>query len=137
MENIENVKPARRYLNDEFLHFQGSEIYHSYLDLYSKVYLSEGVKHITDKCGMQWFLDTILFYQRSLQAKAGKFQIWTLERVSVGEKAGQWRVVLYLDDIPVIKQQFNTISLLDNYEEKFDVFKIYLDDNILFLPSEY
>lgn len=123
MENIEKVKPAKRYLNDEFLDFQGSEIYHSYLDLYSKVLLSDGVKHITDKCGMQWFLDTILFYQRSHQVKAGKFQIWTLERVTGGLKAGQWRVVLYVDDIPVIKQLFSTISLLDNYDEKFDVFK--------------
>ena len=54
----------------------------------------------------------------------------------MGEKAGQWRVVLYNDSLPVIKQIFSTISLVNGYEEKFDVFKIYLTNNILFLPSE-
>jgi hypothetical protein len=68
--------------------------------------------------------------------KAIKFQIWTLERIAEGEKDGQWKVVMYLDKTPVIKQLFNTISLTDDYEENFDIFKIYLADNILFLPSE-
>jgi hypothetical protein len=46
--------------------------------------------------------------------KAITFQIWTLERITAGEKAGQWKVVLYLDNIPVIKQLFSSISLTDD-----------------------
>ena len=68
--------------------------------------------------------------------KAIKFQIWTLERITEGENTGQWKVVMYLDKTPVIKQLFSSISLTDDYEEKFDIFKIYLADNVLFLPSE-
>ena len=137
MENLEKAKPVKRYLNDEFLDFRGSENYHKHSDLFSKFFLTDGVKHITDKCGMHWFLDTVLSYQGIREVKAIKFQIWTLERIILGEKAGQWKVVLYNDNLPVIKQIFSTISLVDGYEEKFDVFKIYLADNILFLPSEY
>ena len=65
-----------------------------------------------------------------------KFQIWTLERITEGENAGHWKVVLYFDKTPVITQLLNSISLTDDYEENFDVFKIYLADNVLFLPSE-
>jgi hypothetical protein len=85
---------------------------------------------------MHWFLDTVLSYQEIREVKSIKFQIWTLERILLGEKAGQWRVVLYIDNLPFIKQVFSSISLTDDYEENFDVFKIYLSDNILFLPSE-
>ena len=130
------MKPAKRYLNDEFLDFRGSESYCKHSDVFSKFFLTFGVKHIADKCGMHWFLDTILSYQEIRQVSAINFQIWTLERIIMGEKAGQWRVVLYNDSLPVIKQIFSTISLVNGYEEKFDVFKIYLTNNILFLPSE-
>jgi len=68
--------------------------------------------------------------------KAIKFQIWTLERITEGENDGQWKVVMYLDKTPVIKQLISIISLTNDYEENFDIFTIYLADNILFLPSE-
>jgi hypothetical protein len=94
------------------------------------------VKHITEKLGLCWFLDTVLSYQGERAVKAIKFQIWTLERLIEGENAGQWKVVLYLDKTPVRTQIFGSVSLTDDYEENFDVFKIYLADNVLFLPSE-
>jgi hypothetical protein len=78
----------------------------------------------------------VLSYQGERVVKAIKFQIWTLERITEGENAGQWKVVMYLDKMAVIKQLFGSISLTDDYEENFDVFKIYLADNVLFLPSE-
>jgi len=136
MENTENIKPAKRYLNDEFLAFRGSENYYSFSDLFSNFVITDGIKHITDKLGLLWFIDTALSYQGHEEVKEIMFQIWTLERISSGEKAGQWRVVLYHDNIPVIKQYFSSISLTDDYEENFDVFKIYLADNVIFLPSE-
>jgi hypothetical protein len=136
MENSENVKPEKRSLNDEFLDFQGSENYYRHSNLFSKFFLTDGVKHITDKIGLCWFLDTVLSYQGKRSVKAITFQIWSLERITAGEKAGPWKVVLYLDSIPVIKQLFSSISLVDDYEEKFDIFKTYLTDNVLFLPSE-
>jgi hypothetical protein len=136
MENIENVKPQRRSLNDEFLGFRGSENYYRHSNLFSKYFLTDGVKHITDKIGLCWFLDTVLSYQGERMVKAVRFQIWTLERLIEGESTGQWKVVMYLDKTPVITQLFDTISLTDDYEDNFDIFKIYLADNILFLPQE-
>ena len=136
MENLEKVKQERRSLNDEFLGFRGSENYYRHSNLFSKFVLTDGVKHITDKLGLCWFLDTVLSYQGERVVKDIKFQIWTLERITEGENAGEWKVVLYLDSLPVLKQLFSTISLTDDYEENFDVFKIYLADNVLFLPSE-
>jgi hypothetical protein len=136
MENIENVKPQRRSLNDEFLGFRGSENYYRHSNLFSRFFLTDGVKHITDKIGLCWFLDTVLSYQGERMVKAVRFQIWTLERLIEGESTGQWKVVMYLDKTPVITQLFDTISLTDDYEDDFDIFKIYLADNILFLPSE-
>ena len=136
MENFKNVKSEKRSLNNEFLGFRGSENYYRHSNLFSKFFLTDGVKHIADKIGLCWFLDTVLSYQGTRSVKAIKFQVWTLERITEGEKAGQWKVVLYLDSITVIKQLFSSISLTDDYEEKFDIFKIYLADNVLFLPSE-
>jgi hypothetical protein len=136
MENLENVKPVKRYLNDEFLELRASENYNSLSALFSGLSMTNGLKFVIDKLGLHWFIDTVLSYQRNAEVKAITFQIWTLERITAGGKAGQWRVVLYLDSIPVIKQLFSTISLEDDYEEKFDIFKIYLADNVLFLPSE-
>ena len=136
MENLENVKLERRSLNDEFSGFRGSENYYRHSNLFSKFFITDGVKHITDKIGLCWFLDTVLSYQGEGVVKAIKFQIWSLERLIGGERVGQWKVVLYLDKTPVITQLFDTISLTDDYEEKFDIFKIYLADNVLFLPSE-
>ena len=136
MENLENVKQIWRSLNDEFLGFRGSEKYYRHSNLFSKFYITDGVKHITDKIGLCWFLDTVLSYQCERVVKAIKFQIWTLERLIEGESAGQWKVVMYLDKTPVIIQLFDTISLTDDYEGNFDIFKIYLADNVLFLPSE-
>ena len=136
METTEKKKTERRSLNDEFLGFRGSENYYRHSDLFSKFFLTDGVKHITEKLGLCWFLDTVLSYQGKRAVKSIKFQIWTLERLSGGENAGQWQVVLYLDSTPVITQLVSSISLTDDYEGNFDVFKIYLADNILFLPSE-
>ena len=136
MENQENTKVERRSLNDEFLGFRGSENYYKHSYIFAKFFLTDGVKHITDKLGLCWFIDTVLSYQGKSAMKAIKFQIWTLERITEGKNAGEWKVVLYLDSIPVLKQHFSSISLTDDYEEKFDIFKIYLADNVLFLPSE-
>jgi len=136
METIENKKSERRSLNDEFLGFRGSENYYRHSDLFFKFFLTDGVKHITEKFGLCWFLDTVLSYQGERAVKAIRFQIWTLERLTEGENAGQWKVVLYFEKTPVITQLLSSVSLTDDYEEKFDVFKIYLADNVLFLPSE-
>lgn len=136
METTESKKTERRSLNDKFLGFRGSENYYRHSDLFSKFFLTDGVKYITDKFGLCWFLDTVLSYHGERAVKSVKFQIWTLERITEGENAGGWMVVLYLDNVPVIKQLFSTVSLTDDYEENFDVFKIYLADNVLFLPSE-
>ena len=136
MNNQENKKAERRSLNHEFLGFIGSENYYRHSSIFSKFFLTDGVKHITDKIGLCWFLDTVLSYQGERVVKAIKFQIWTLERLAEGENAGQWKVVMYLDKTPVITQLLSSISLTDDYEENFDVFKIYLANNVLFLPSE-
>ena len=86
METTERKKTERRSLNDEFLEFRGSENYYRHSDLFFKFFLTDGVKHITEKLGLFWFLDTVLSYQVKRTVKAVKFQIWTLERAYKGRK---------------------------------------------------
>lgn len=137
MENQENVKAKKRSLNDEFFGFRGSENYYKYSPLFSGFFITDGVNHIVKKLGLYWFLDVVLSYQTKASVKALTFQVWKLERITEGRNAGKWEVSLYDDSTPVLKQIFRTIILEDGYEEKFDVFKIYLLDGILLLPSEY
>jgi len=60
---------------------------------FSGLFMTDGLKYVTDKLGLQWFIDTVLSYQGNEDVKVITFQIWTLERITSGEKAGQWRVV--------------------------------------------
>jgi len=91
METTENKKSERRSLNDEFVGFRGSENYYRHSNLFFKFFLTDGVKHITEKLGLCWFLDTVLSYQGERSVKAINFQIWTLERLIEGENTGQWK----------------------------------------------
>ena len=89
MENLEKIKPSKRYLNDEFLGFWGSENYHKHSSIFENYFITDGIKHVTDKLGLCWFLDTVLSYQGERVVKAIKFQIWTIERITEGENDGQ------------------------------------------------
>jgi hypothetical protein len=60
MENLENVKPLKRYLNDEFLELRASENYYSLSYPFSGLFMTDGLKYVTDKLGLQWFIDTVL-----------------------------------------------------------------------------
>ena len=136
METTENKKSERRSLNDEFLGFRGSEEYFQYSSLFPDYYITQGVKHIIDKCGLCWFLDVVLSYQIKKIVKSLHFQTWKLERQPEGS-LNPWKVVLYDSDAKkILSQNFKMIDLTDNYEENFDVFKIYLANKIAYLPTE-
>jgi hypothetical protein len=49
-----------------------------------------------------------------------KFLAWTPVKITEGENAGDWKVVLHLDNNPFLNQGFQVISLVDDYDGKFD-----------------
>ena len=132
----ETTKAKPRELNSEFLGFTGTEKYYRYSPLFPH-HLTDGTKHIADKIGLYWFFDTLLSYQMYAKVKAIHFQTWTLARVQEGKNKGRWEVILYNGKEPILKQLFVSIMLENDYEEKFDIFTVYLADGIVFLPSEY
>lgn len=131
------VNTQIRSLNKEFSQFVGTDSYHKFSALFPKYLLTDGVHHIVNKLGLNWFIDTILSYQIYKKVKADYLQNWKLIRITAGEDAGKWYVVLYdRNNIPILNQVFDTVCLTDGYEENFDSFTVYLVDNIVLLPSE-
>ncbi len=125
-----------RELNNEFMAFYGTNEYYKYSGLFSQ-YLTDGTKYVAEKLGLYWFYDTILSHQNKPIIRSFDFQTWRLRKITEGKESGKWEVVFEESGITVIRQVFNSITLNDEYENKFDVFTVYLSNNVIFLPSEY
>jgi len=110
-------------LNDQFKDFYGTENYYKH---WKGVY-TDGIKEMAERFKAYWLIDVVFSYQ---DKKIGSipFQVW--EITSTGEKA---TVEMKEDtDQPVLVKQ--EIGFTDFPE---GIFKMYLIDNVLLLPSEY
>jgi len=120
MEKID-PKEIERNLNQ----FTGTENYYKYLNLN----LSDGVKYLCDTCQCYWLVDLILSYQ----SKAKKdemlryMQFWTLK---AKDNIGVAICERDTDDIA-----FKQIIPFTDFP--LDSIKLYLQNDVLFLPSEY
>lgn len=135
MNQLIETKP--RELNSEFVQFCGTSEYYRYSLLFSKYVLTDGTKHVAESLGLYWFYDTILSYQLKPSIKNLEFQTWKLRKIEEGNNKGKWEVILVEGDTVLVRQLFNQILLNNDYEENFDVFTVFLSENVVFLPSEY
>lgn len=109
--------------------FTGSTVFYRHM-LGCK--LSEGAKYLADKAGAYWLLDAIVSYQSEARVKALDIQFWTLQCAA---DAADFSAVLFLTDghteARIIQQDipFTDFPLKE--------IKVWLQNNTLFLPSEY
>ena len=107
-------------INSDFSVYNGSEAF--YKHWLCGIY-TEGIKAVADDLNAYWLIDAVFSYNRKEE-----FQIWTLE-VTDG------KAVLTMkedSDRPVKVRQ--EIPFTDFPE---GIFKMYLIDSVLLLPSEY
>ena len=113
-------------LEQELGQFTGTEQY--YRHLFGK--FTDGVKYMADKAGAYWLIDAVMSYQISRKTKGVPFQVWTLKK-----NEGKNSAVLEMKediDAPVLVSQ--RIPFTDFPLESI---KLYMQNGVLMLPSEY
>jgi len=136
MNNLSITQAKPRELNDEFLAFYGTHDFYKYSSIFP-YRLTDGTKYVAEKLGLYWLYDTISSHQAKAIIRSFEFQTWRLRKITEGKESGKWEVVFEESGITVIRQVFSSITLNNNYEDKFDLFTVYLSNNVIYLPSEY
>lgn len=123
MESIEVKKSLKE--------FHGTSEYHKHLyPGRPAILLTDGCKFVRDRLNACWLFDAILSYQRDLQAKQVRFQIWELKQL---RKDLSWLLTCRenKDSKPIVTQ---SIKYSDFPIEEI---KIWLINKVALLPSEY
>ena len=107
-----------------YLHFTGGKY-------------TDGVKHLADRAGAYWLIDAVFSYQVSKEIKDLPFQVWTLKvlRSELGKNKNEPMAVLEMKedtDKPLMVSQ--KIPYTDFPKGEI---KLYVQNGVLFLPSEY
>lgn len=116
-----------RSLNTELAGFTGTEEYHALSRWFPGYYFTDGIKYAADNYGLYWFLDIICSYQTKQKIRSESFQLWTLKRTVKDA------FIVTLDDGNGNILQKQNIEFSDF---SMDLFKVYLVDKIILLPSE-
>lgn len=129
------LEQVQRSLNLEFKHFTGTVRYYKYSFLFQQL-LTDGTYFIGNHYDLFWFYDIILSYQNLSVVKEKFVQRWVLRRLKSDSNGFQWEVVL-LDDSnnPLIRQGLYFISL-NGLEDSFDIYTVFVSNNVILLPSE-
>ena len=123
MLKVKEEKIETTDLNNQFKGFIGTENYYQH---FGGVF-TDGIKEMAERFKAYWLIDVVFSYQDK-KISLIPFQIW--EITSTGDKA---TVEMKEDtDQPVLIKQ--EIEFTDFPE---GIFKMYLIDNVLLLPSEY
>ena len=90
-----------------------------------KIKYTDGVFYVAEAAGAYWLIDLIASYQ-PLDAE---FQVWTLH------KEGEFHYVECTDgnDVPLVRQDLD----YTDFPEDIMPFKVYLQNEVLMLTSEY
>jgi hypothetical protein len=115
--------------------FSGTENYHRVSILHGKMVITDGVKYLADEAGCYWLLDIVASVQHLPRMQREEFQVWelkklddpTLSKAQVVCTDGNERK-LYKQDIPFTDFPFDAIS---------HPVKLFLQNNVVMLPSEY
>ncbi len=109
--------------------FQGTENHYKHWLGYFKY--TDGVKYLADKAGAYWLIDDIASHQLDARVQNDEmlqqFQIWQL---SVQENSGVLTLLRDTDD-PMLTQEIKYTDF------PLDEIKLYLNEKVLMLPSEY
>ena len=113
-------------LKDELDSFRGTTRYYEH---FTGLRYTDGVRHLADRADAYWLVDAIMSWQLECKVRRVPFQFWRL-RVNEDKTA----VLEMVEDtgLPVIARQ--TFRWTD-----FPVgeIKLYFQNGVLFLPSEY
>lgn len=109
--------------------FQGTERYHQHW--VRRFQYTDGVKYLADAAEAHWLIDAIASYQPDKRVKDDEmlrhFQIWQL---SVQDKSGVLTLLRDTDD-PVLIQEIAYTNF------PLPEVKLFLNEKVLMLPSEY
>lgn len=98
---------------------------------------TDGVKHLADRAGAYWLIDAVLSYQCEQKIRALPFQVWTLKvlRSELGKNKNEPMAILEMKedtDAPIkVRQKFEYTDFPEGE------IKLYFQNGVLFLPSEY
>jgi len=122
--NIPQQNPMPRKANDLFRGYTGTELYHQHLPGFT---FTDGVKALCDKCESYWLIDFIVSYQMKQQLKSEAFQKWEMK------KMGEGRFRIHATD------GNKKVLLIKAVQSDFpcDEVEIWMDNQIMLLPSEY
>lgn len=111
-------------LEEELRGFTGTTRYHRH---YLGVLFTDGVRFLAERAGAYWLLDVIASYQPQLGGV--EFQVWKLEKGSNSSA-----LVYAVEDEgepPLVEQEIPYTDF------PLDEFKLYCQNNVILLPSEY
>ena len=122
-------------LNKELNGFCGTENYYKHFTGFGT--FTDGVKHLADRAGVHWLIDAIFSYQCEKVIRCVPFQVWTLKvlRSELGKNKNEPMAILEMredTDTPVLVTQ--KIEYTDFPKGEI---KLYFQNGVLFLPSEY
>ena len=98
---------------------------------------TDGVKHLADRAGAYWLIDAIMSCQAEKVIRCVPFQVWTLKvlRSELGKNKSEPMAILEMKedtDTPILVSQ--KIEFTDFPKGEI---KLYFQNGVLFLPSEY
>ncbi len=77
-------------LASELQNFSSSDTFTRWSPLFRRDVLTEGTHYLAEQAGAYWLMDAIASHQHDPLVKAEDFQVWTLQRASIG---GNWSLV--------------------------------------------
>jgi hypothetical protein len=130
IEELDFCKPIKT--NDLFSYYNGTSAYTDY----GNYMLTDGVTDIAKETSSFWFLDVIISHQ--LKLKEEEFQSWTLiremELTEDGEVESRTNVFMIIcSDGNYIDLKKQKVPFSDF---PYDSYTIWLQNGVLFLPSE-
>ena len=114
-------------LMTELSQFVGTTQYYKFSAL-TKMVLTDGTKYLAEEAGCYWLFDIVASYQCEKKVKGEEFQVWNL-KVNKDNSA----VVTCEDgnDNEIVKQ------LIPYTDFPLKEMKLFFQNNVCFLPSEY
>lgn len=114
--------------------FTGTEQYHKVS--ITPVVVTDGVQYLCDKAGAYWLVDAIGSYQGEPKLKREPFQVWILKKDKDGKGATLSAYNDYSEKEPNKYKPLVT-QKIEYTDFPLDEIKLYVEGNVVLLPSEH